>query len=257
MPSDKLLTQIPPDAERARDPFYYYTLLFLAFLQGLFKHRPEGSYQYSDDEELTEIVIADQITNQKESVPRVITARGPAQTIPIALDDVVSKNNRIDERKRVILIGIPMTFNCIAKIGTEAQEIAHFIAHNVLAHRILLQRWGIHKVDKNIAMSPETPTNTIFQPEVVPEGVMVTVVVQIVIRWKTITAPNNSPMVRQIDAYMKSKIGSPTDRFVKPHNDDLAAIDHNSQELHKLMAFPAINTDKQSNVDPTLIPKRD
>lgn len=236
MSAEKISTLTPPDAERARDPLYHYTLLFLAFLQGLFKQREEGNFRYSDDEELTEIVIADQITATKETVPRIITARGPAQIIPLVLDDMVKKNSLIDSRKRTVLVGIPMTFNCIAKLGTEAQELTFFIAHNIWAHRILLQRWGIHRIDKNFSISPETPTGAIFAPEIVPEGVMISLVVQFMIRWTSTMTPNNAPMVREIDTYIRNKIGTPADRLSNPHPDDLSPIRYTDPSLVKLIS---------------------
>lgn len=236
MASDKIVTQTPPDAERVRDPLYYYTLLFLAFIQGLFKNRSEGSFKYSEDEELTEIVIADQITNTKETVPRIITARGPAQIIPIALDDMVTKKSRIDERKRTVLISIPMTFNCIAKIGVEAQEITFFLAHNIWAHRVLLQKWGIHRIDKNFSMSPETPTGAVFAPEVVPEGVMLSLVVPFIIRWTSTMVPNNHPKLREIDSYIRTKIGTPQDRLKNPNNDDISKMVLTDPSLIKIIA---------------------
>ena len=207
MASERLLTQTPPlTSERWKDPLYYFTLLFLSFLQGLFKQREEGRYRWSEDAELTEIIIADQITNTKETVPRIITARGPAQFITIACDDMLSKSFRTDERKRLALISVPMTFNVIAKIGLEAQELAFFVADNIWEHRILLQQHGIHKIDRNFSISPETPTGAVFAPEVVPEGVMVSVVVPFIVRWKSTTVPNDAPKLHEITTYLKEKL---------------------------------------------------
>jgi hypothetical protein len=216
MASEKLLTQIPPVPERWRDPLYYFTLLFLAFLQGIFKNREEGSYKWSEDEELTEIVIADQITNFKETVPRVITARGPIQFIQLFCDDMVTRKLTKNERKRTSLISIPMTINVIAKIGIETQELAFFIAHNIWAHRILLQQHGIHKIDRNFSISPETPTGAVFAPEVVPEGVMISIIVPFIVRWTSTMVPNDAPMLHSIDSFLRTRLGPSID---KPEKD--------------------------------------
>lgn len=210
MASEKLLTQITPQQlERWRDPLYYFTLLWLSFLQGLFKERDEGSYKWSDDDELTEIVIADQITNVKETVPRIITARGPAQFVTLFCDDMVRRSLKKNERKRTALISMPMTFNIIAKIGVEAQELAFFTAHNIWAHRVLLQQHGIHKIDRNFSMSPETPTGAIFAPEVVPEGVMVSLIVPFFVRWTVTTAPNDAPKLHELDTFIRNRFQPP------------------------------------------------
>jgi len=208
MASEKLLTQNTPQAlERWRDPLYYFTLLYLSFLQGIFKQREEGNYRWSEDEELTEIIIADQVTNVKETVPRIITARGPAQFMQLFCDDMVTRQLKRDERKRTALISIPMTFSIIAKIGVETQELAFFTAHNIWAHRILLQQHGIHKIDRNFSMSPETPTNAIFAPEVVPEGVMISLVVPFYIRWTSTMVPNDAPKLHDIETYLRTRLG--------------------------------------------------
>ncbi len=207
MSSEVIPTRTAFKVERPRDPLYYFTAIFLSFLQGLFKQRPEGSYKYSEDENLTEIIISDQVSNTKETVPRIIAARGPSQIMTMFMDDMTSLSMKTEERKRTSLISIPMTINCIAKIGPEAQELAFFVAHNIWAHRFLLNQWGIHKIDRNFSISPESPTEAIFAPSVVPEGIMVTVVVPFIVRWTVITTPNNNPKVRELENHMKSQLG--------------------------------------------------
>ena len=206
MPAETILTRDFPEIPRERDPLFYFTLLFLSFIQGLFKQRPEGEYKYSEDENITEIIIADQVTAAKETVPRIITARGPASYITLFCDDMVKRSLKKDERKRTSLISIPMTINCIAKLGIEAQELAFFIAHNIWSHRVLLQQHGIHKIDRNFSISPETPTDAIFAPSVVPEGIMVSLIVPFIVRWTVTTVPNNAPKLREIDNYITKKL---------------------------------------------------
>ena len=206
MPAETILTRDFPEIPRERDPLFYFTLLFLSFIQGLFKQRPEGEYKYSEDENITEIIIADQVTAAKETVPRIITARGPANYITLFCDDMVKRSLKKDERKRTSLLSIPMTINCIAKLGIEAQELAFFIAHNIWSHRVLLQQHGIHKIDRNFSISPETPTDAIFAPSVVPEGIMVSLVVPFIVRWTVTTVPNNAPKLREIDNYITKKL---------------------------------------------------
>jgi len=206
MSSEVIVTRPAILVERENDPLYYFTALFLSFIQGIFKQRPEGSYKYSEDENLTEIVITDQVSNTKETVPRVITVRGPAQFMTMFTDDMTSMSMKTDERKRTALISIPMTINCIAKIGPEAQELAFFVSHNIWSHRILLQQFGIHKIDRNFSLSPETPTEAIFAPSVVPEGVMVSIIVPFIIRWTVVTKPNNNPKVRELDIFMRTQL---------------------------------------------------
>ena len=206
MPAETILTRDFPEIPRERDPLFYFTLLFLSFIQGLFKQRPEGEYKYSEDENITEIIIADQVTAAKETVPRIITARGPANYITLFCDDMVKRSLKKDERKRTSLLSIPMTINCIAKLGIEAQELAFFIAHNIWSHRVLLQQHGIHKIDRNFSISPETPTDAIFAPSVVPEGIMVSLIVPFIVRWTVTTVPNNAPKLREIDNYITKKL---------------------------------------------------
>jgi len=224
MAAEVILTRDFPDIPRERDPLFFFTLLFLSFIQGLFKQRPEGEYKYSEDENITEIIIADQVTAAKETVPRIITARGPANYMTLFCDDMVKRSMRTDERKRTSLISIPMTINCISKMGVEAQELAFFIAHNIWSHRILLQQHGIHKIDRNFSISPETPTDAIFAPSVVPEGIMVSLIVPFYVRWTVTTVPNNAPKLREIDNYIKNKLAPTLTGKDIPEKDSPPAI---------------------------------
>lgn len=198
---------IAPPLERHTDPLFYYTKLFIVFLQGIFKNRDEGDFKFNEDANTTEILIADQAngftdTNQ----PRIITARGPVSMLPLYMNDMVTRDN-LQIKKRTILVQTSMTFNVIAKFGLEAQKIAWIVAHALSDYYLTLQQFGIHKVFRSITVSPETPSGAVFSPEVVPEGVLIQVTVPYVIRWTITQSPTDKFAARELNTYIKNKTG--------------------------------------------------
>ena len=198
----------PRYVDRNRDHLQYFTVLFISFLQGCFSGREQGDFRWCGDLDKTEIVIADQnnmITDKY--LPRIITVRGQTTPLPIFIKDFCEEDPATRAEKRSKLMDSSITFHCIAKLGIEAQYVAQQVQEYIDAYYKILHRKGIHKTNRTLSISPETPANAVFNPEVVPEGVLIMVTCQFWYRHTFTVTPSDLPAAREVENYITASIG--------------------------------------------------
>ena len=197
--------------DRNRDHLKYYTMLFIAFLQGYFKQNDQGQFRWSDDLEQTEIVICDQDADLTDKyLPRIVTVRGPSSPLPMWFgDEGEPYNNATGAKKRTILIQSSITFHCIAVTGLEAQQLAYRVYRAIHEYYMTLQRFGIHKVIRSMQISPETPANAVFSPEVISEGRLIMVTVPFIYRNTIVSTPSNFAAARELSLHMQISMTTP------------------------------------------------
>jgi hypothetical protein len=208
MSSDRTASGLPPSPEMAEEPLYFFTRVFLLFLQGLFEQFDTGYYKWSENEELSEIMITDQVPiprNKVEQKPQIVTMRGPAQFANLSLDQMRAVNSRTGEKERTDLVSCTMTINCIARNGVEAQRLAWIAMRHIRTFKNLLQRAGMHKVGDEVQLGPESPPGS-FVSESDPEWVMITVFCPFFFQWTEKDSPLNSPLLRNIELKLKSAL---------------------------------------------------
>ena len=208
MPNDQVASGLVEPQGIGEEPLFYFTRVFLLFLQGLFQQFPPGSYKWSFDEKTTDIVITDQVPiprTRVEQKPQIVTMRGPARFANLTLDQMRSVNLRTGEKVRTDLVSCTMTINCIAKGGIEAQRIAWIVSTNVRNFKETLQRYGMHKVGDEVEVGPESPPGSFFQ-ESDPEWVLVSVYCPFHFQWTASVTPLNAPLIRAIEANLKSAL---------------------------------------------------
>lgn len=197
----------PLHLDKNKDHLKYFTVLFIAFLQGAFKGRDPGDFKWCEDTDKTELVICDQSNMLTDKyVPRIVTVRGSTTPLPMFLKDFNDEDRSIGSIKRSLLMESSITFHCIAKIGIETQYIAQQVQEYLHAHYLLLHRKGLHKLDRTLNISPETPANAVFSPEVLPEGVLIAVTARFWYRHTIITTPSNLPAAREIEHHIFAAI---------------------------------------------------
>lgn len=212
MTSPLITTGLPQPQGIGEDPLYYFTRIYLSFLQGLFGQFEAGSYHWSDDEKLSEITITDQAPLPKDRIeqrPAIVTMRGPAQFANLSLDNMQSVDPQTGKKRRSDLVSCTMTLNVIAKIGPEAQRIAWEVARHLRTFLDLLQRQGgMHQIGNQLSIGNESPPGAFVQPEADSEMVMVTVQSPFFFKWTEETTPLNTPRAK-IEAHMKAVLGPP------------------------------------------------
>jgi hypothetical protein len=200
---------IPRRLDKNKDHLQYFTVLFISFLRGCFSGRVQGDFRWCEDMDKTELVIADQnnmITDKY--LPRIITVRGQTTPLPIMIKDFCEENVATRAEKRSKLMDSSITFHCIAKLGIEAQYIAQQVQEYIDAYYRVLHNMGIHKINRTLSISPETPANAVFNPEVVPEGTLIMVTCQFWYRHTFTVTPSNLPAAREVENYVTAAIGN-------------------------------------------------
>lgn len=185
------------------DPLFFYTRVYLIFLQGLFKQMPAGSYAWSSDLAKTEIVITDQAPYpmaKNEFKPGIVVMRGPAQFASLTLDNLVNVDPRTGKKTYKDLVAMTMSINCTARLGLEAQRIAWIVARHINIFRKLLQKsGGFHLVNSNISVGPESPPGSIVAAEADSEAVMVTVQSPVFFQYDETVVPLDAPLLKHME----------------------------------------------------------
>jgi hypothetical protein len=192
------------------EPLYYFTRVFLLFLQGLFEQFPSGSYKWSVDEKVTEIEITDQVPiprSRIEQKPQIVTMRGPAQFANMTLDQMRSLDPRTGTKERTDLVSCTMTINAIARNGVEAQRIAWIAARHIRTFKAVIQRTGrMHKVGDEIMIGPESPPGAFVDGESDPEWILITVQCPFYFQWTEKDSPLDALLLRGIQARLQSAL---------------------------------------------------
>ena len=212
MPNDQVMSGLVEPVGRGEDPLYYFTRIYLLFLQGLFKQFPEGSYRWSDDEKLSEICITDQVPIPRERIeqrPAIVVMRGPAQFGNLSLDQMRVVDPHTGMKERTDLVACTMSLNCIAKMGPEVQRIGWIVMSRLRGFKELIQRTGMHKIGDDVSITPETPPGAMMQSEGDPEFIMVTVHSPFFFQWTERVTPADAVKLREIEAHIYSAILPP------------------------------------------------
>lgn len=220
------IRKAPLKLDRFRDPYKYFNVVFISFLQEIFKNQDEGNFKFSEDVTKTEIIIADQMNLLREEIPRIIAARGEDYLMPLSLDDFVERQDQTGARKRSLLVQSSITFNCLARVGLEAKELAWLVTFYLNAYNTTLNKFGIHKILRNnIRISPETPANAVINPETKYECTLVCVTVPFIYRNTFIMTPSDFPVARDLKMSIGYAVGEDENKILENAKADPVGIE--------------------------------
>jgi hypothetical protein len=212
MPNDQVASGLVEPQGRGEEPLYYFTRVFLIFLQGLFEQFETGHYKWSSDEKMSEIGIHDQVPIPRDRVeqkPQIVTMRGPAQFANLTLDQLRKLNPRTGEKERTDLVSCTMTVNAIAKNGVECQRIAWIIMRHIRTFKASLQRAGMHRVGDEIQMGPESPPGSFIVGEPDPEFVLISVFCPFHFQWTETSRPLDALLLKAIEQKLQTALLPP------------------------------------------------
>lgn len=208
MPNEATFSGLPEPQGRGEEPLFYFTRLYVIFLQRLFKQMPEGSYRWCEDENLSEICITGQTPVPRERVeqrPAIVVMRGPAQYANLTLDQMRKVDASTGMKERTDLVACTFSVNCISKNGPEATRIGGVVMHNTRTFKTMLQRYGFHKIGDDATINPESPPGSIVSGEVDPEFTMTTVQVPFFFQWTVRDTPS-AHKLRAVEMDLKSAL---------------------------------------------------
>lgn len=171
------VTSGPPQPQGyGEDPLAHYTNVFIRFLQILFEDFDPGNYKWLPDENASEIIITDQSPIAREAVekvPHIVVMRGPMQQGNIVLNDFKGYDSHSGRRDYTDLISATMTFNCLSKVGREAQRLASITRMMVQRlKRDLLRGGNIHHIGP-ISMGSESGPGSLVSGGTGDAGIIV------------------------------------------------------------------------------------
>jgi len=173
------INRISPQGEFClpEDRLLVATRAWLIWLQGLFKSRPKGYYNWDPNMQETEIVISDQnpagieVTNKR---PLISTSRGTAAWASTSLSQKMTPSWNSPNEVWSDLVACSMTISCVAKEGLEAQDIAYTIFRMIPVFKQNIIRLGrMHAIGNNIQITPETQHGQVVSGSSTPEWKMV------------------------------------------------------------------------------------
>jgi hypothetical protein len=175
-------------ADPLYDPIYHANRTLIGFVQGLFKALPEGKYTWSEDPELTEILITDAAPITLEVLtarPCIVAVRGAVQYANTAMNSLEYVDHQTGIRSfRDVVAG------SITKNGVEAARLAWFVASHIKALRHLLQRKGpfIH-IGQDVSVMGEMQPGGLVQDPSDSGAVNVPVILQFTVahRWEVLS----------------------------------------------------------------------
>ena len=132
MASSSNINRVSPQSSFClpEDRLLMATRAWLIWLQGLFRSRPRGFYNWHPNLHETEIVITDQNPSGTEPTnkrPLISTSRGTAAWASTSLNQTMVPSFSSPKQVFSDIIASSMTISCVAKEGLEAQDIAYTV----------------------------------------------------------------------------------------------------------------------------------
>ena len=167
------LPQTTTDFFLPEDRLYLATRAFILWLQGLFSTRPAGRLKWSSNDAESEILIFSGNPTELENNntrPFISVVRGQAIFSGISPDVTLSRNYIGDKKKFTDNIACSLAFNCVAREGIEAQELAYTVGRMLIVFKPSIMRLGrIHAIGNEIQISGESDHNSSVPGSSTPE----------------------------------------------------------------------------------------
>ena len=169
----------------------------LQFLQIVYSQRAEGNLRYDDDEELTDIKIADQYAYQLEATdtrPAIIGVRGSLNWQTVGMNmGMQEMDMRSDQKVNTGIIHGSVGLTCISRVGLEAEGIASEVFNLFKFFQPTLMKYGFLTV-KSMNIGPEQLVESPAEPKLFA----VTVMMQCQIQDRWLLKPKVATELREV-----------------------------------------------------------
>lgn len=158
--SERVPAGLPQPQGVGEDPLTHWARIFTRFLQIVFATFEKGSYHWSSDDQLTDIIIQGEGTVHNDVVekrPAIVVQRGPAAWGNVAMDQFKSFDFDPGRRNHTDLVSSGVTYNCLSAEGLEAQRIAWIACYATRTLKRSLMKAGLHRVGEELQIGAESP----------------------------------------------------------------------------------------------------
>lgn len=145
-------------------PLRHLRVLFVSFVQGLFKAAPAGCYHWNADAEHTEIFITNENTINADRIgsrPAINFTRGPIQFYSLGIDDMEFFDFRTDKKTKNVLVPGTMSINCCSSNDIECDDIAWIVTEHIWLLRELLLKEGFFELGRQPQIAAPTPAGSL------------------------------------------------------------------------------------------------
>jgi hypothetical protein len=153
----------------------------IRFLQIVYSQKPKGELKYSDNEEETEIKIADQYAFDLDAAhirPAIIVVRGAISWNNIGLTHGMQQlDTKTGKTDMTGMLHSSVGFSCISRVGLEAEKIASDVFNLFKFFKTTLMKQGYFTI-QSASMGPENLIEVAGEPKLFMVNVMMNCQVQ-------------------------------------------------------------------------------
>lgn len=206
-------------------PLRHIRVLYVTFLQGLFRHAPRGSYHWDENEDESEIIITNENRLDQEVVekkPAFTLTRGPISFFGMGIDDRVTEDFQTGAKEKAILLPGTMTINAISRVELEAEDLAWVAAEHVWLLRDLFMKAGFYEANRAPQIGSPSPAGSIIAGDSGDEFTVVPVSVPFQVPRNSKFTPLGKQIVRGIEQEFQTRLtqfsseGPPYNPFESP-----------------------------------------
>jgi len=174
----------------------------ILFLQALYTSAPKGHFHWSDDDELSEILITKEVPIESDVVhkrPVIVLVRSPVAWQGLGLDQLDSESIKTGARDHVDMLSGNLTFNCLSAVPDEAEVIAWLTASHTWLLRRVLMKLGFHDIGQRMQIGSPTPPGQLVRGSSKSEIVNVPAFTTFQFGWGARVLEEDVPVLRQIE----------------------------------------------------------
>lgn len=188
------------------NPLFVATRTCIVFLQTLFSYAEKGHFHWSEDDELSDLVITDDAPIHVEVVekrPAIVTVRSATAFAGIGLDQLEYLDIKTGAESHTDLISGNLTFNCMSRVKVQAEYLGWQVARHIWLFKHYLMKQGFHKIGEQIQMLSPSPPKALIQGDTESEIVNVGIVVPFHFQWRDIIAEEDLTLMQAVETTME------------------------------------------------------
>lgn len=230
---------IPTDLPTHEDRLFRALQAYTLFIQGLFKTRPRGQWQWSPNDETTEVIITGRAPleiDKEEHRPAIVVVRKAAQYLKLSQTGRDKEFLSTGARENVDMMGSAMVIHCLGRTGEVASALGWYVFRHIPIFHGIIQKWGaIHAVALNVQIGEESDPGAIVQgaswPDVIDVPVTSPFHIQDTVRVTPHADKDFQSVLRDITMTMETGLGFPGPNIPTRTGGPVGSAVDTSQEL--------------------------
>lgn len=203
-------------------PLRHVRVLYVTFLQGLFRHAPRGCYHWDENEEESEIIITSENRLDQEVVekkPAFTVTRGPVGFYGMGIDDKVTEDLQTGGKEKAVLVPGTITLNAISRVELEAEDLAWVAAEHIWLLRDMFLRMGFFDANRSPQIGAPSPAGSIISGDQGDEFYVVAVTLPFQFPRNSKFTPLGTMIVQGIEVAVDKRLRDLQEKAGYPYSD--------------------------------------